>query len=208
MRFAVAAPAARVTKINHVTLRRQVIKLVHEEFAILGQRPAVDFEDRRIIPGGIKPGRGDNPPLQVVVIRPFEKDLLDLSQVDFIQHLVEIGKLDGGSFFHLPQDNLARVIHHAIEAGQLILPFVKAEIGHDSTFWDHSLQVFSIGGNRLKNCAAMAHNLEINSLAIHRPGRKYLLRLAEVIDRPGIYVNIILGGQVVRSLCAITGHNP
>ena len=140
MRLAVAASAARVAEIDHVALRRQEVELVHEKLAILRQRPAVDFQDRRVFLLCVEAGREHDPALQVVLVRPLEPDFLDLRKLERLeQSPVDARQVAGGlsvvaQFFEM---DLTRVVHLSEEVGHPRVAFVERISADRATLAHH-----------------------------------------------------------------------
>lgn len=177
MFFAVAPSAARIGEVHHVSVRRKIIELMHEELAILRPRSAVNFKDRRIGFVRVKIGREHDPALQVGAVRAFVPNLFHLGQF----HRGKIIAVDVRQIAHrvaaqLTQMDLRRVVHTAVKIRHLLLGFVERDSSECPTFADDFRHILASDVDPPQNRGPVNCHLEIDAFSVVRPHRRNRLR--------------------------------
>ena len=192
MLLSIATAAAWVGEEHHVAMGCQVIELVHEGIAVLHLRATVNLQDGRIFLFRIEARRSQDPALQIVLVSALVPNLAHLAEIDALQPGVDVRQLARLLSSQIQPIELARIIQFAEEIKQLLPIRTELVRPNHTLSRDDVLQIAAIRLHRFQLHRTMMSDLEIQPLAVRRPGGQHLFRAAAVAD--GIHADVQVVG--------------
>ncbi len=210
---AISGAAARVEVKNHEIVGGEILKHVVERHAVHGKRPAVDFEDERILFRRVEIRRLHNPALDFRVAAGSEVDFLGFRQV----HAAQQAGVDAGELRHF--SGPAQVVaHHVGRIVRIGLGAYRHQVagsgihGQDMDACGDGLNAAAGDGHKLDIAGAVIFGIEVNGRRIGRPTQIQGIAVIVAADLPhfsageGDHIKVLHRVRALRFRVAGEGH--